>query len=318
MAFESIASAAFIIGLFAGTIRMATPILFASLGEVFAERSGVLNLGLEGVMLVGSSVGFAAAFLSGNVWVGMLVGFLSGAVFGLFIAFIAVSLRVDQVVTGVAVWITGMGLSSYLFATFFGKLTSYPKIVGLQPLNIPVLSQIPVIGEIIFQQNVLVYLAFILVPVFWFILFKTTPGLKIRAVGENPKAADTLGIGVHRTRYLCVIFGAGLAGLAGTFLSVAYLQTYTDNMVAGRGFMAIAIVILGRWNPVRVMFGALLFGGVDALQIRLQALSSVEGIFVPTQFLVMLPYIVTVVVLVLVSRRAAAPGALTLPYQREN
>ncbi len=316
MAFESITSAAFIIGLFAGTIRIATPILFASLGEVFAERSGVLNLGLEGIMLVGSSVGFAAAFLSGNVWLGVLVGFISGALLGLLIAFITVSLRIDQVVNGVAIWIIGMGLSSYLFVMFFGKLSSYPKIEGLPSLNIPGLSQIPILGEILFQQNALVYLAFLLVPILWYVLFKTTFGLKVRAVGENPKAADTLGIGVHRIRYLCVIFGAGLAGVAGTFLSVAYLQTYTDNMVAGRGFMAIAIVILGRWNPVRVLFGALLFGGVDALQIRLQALSSVEGIFIPTQFLVMLPYIVTIIVLVFVSRRAAAPAALTLPYKR--
>lgn len=316
MVVETIASEAFIVGLFSGTIRIATPILLAALGEVFAERSGILNLGIEGIMLVGSSIGFAGAFLTGNVVAGIFIGLISGALFGLVIAIVTVTYGVDQVINGIAIWITGMGLSNFLFVLFFGKYTTYPSIIGLQPVHIPVLSQIPIVGPILFQQNLLVYLTFIAAPVLWLVLFKTTYGLKIRAVGENPKAADILGINVFKVRYVCVIIGGAAAGLAGTFLSVAYLNTYTPNNVAGRGFMAIAIVILGRWDPVRTLFGALLFGGVDAFQIRLQALSTGAGIAIPSQFLIMLPYLVTIFVLVLVSRKASAPSALTIPYKR--
>ncbi len=293
--------------LLAATIRLATPLLLVALGETFAELSGVINLGAEGIMLMGAFAGVFGYFVTGNVWLGILLGIVVGGAMSIVMAFLSVTLRLNQILCGLAIFFAGLGLSSFLY---------YPLApMGVQPLgttSIPVLGDIPVIGPILFQQNILTYLAFILVPVFGIILYKTTAGIKIRATGEKPAAVDTLGMSVSKIRYLCVILGGVLAGLAGVYLSVAETGGFRENMVAGRGFMALGLVYFGKWNPYRIVPGVLLFGFFYALQVRLQAI----GVDVPYQFLLLLPYILILVTLVLVGRKATGPAALGNPYKR--
>jgi len=311
---ETFFSRAFLIGLCVATIRLAVPILLASLGEVFAQRSGVLNLGVEGMMLIGAFVGFAGAFHTGNVWIGFLIGMIAGALMGLLMAFMAVTLQADQVITGIMIVLIAGGLVTFFQSRVFGT-SQYipPKTAGLQTIPIPLFSQLPVVGEVLFQQNLLVYLAWLTVPLLATVLSRTTWGLKIRAVGENPRAADCLGVNVFVTRYLCVIFGGAMAGLGGAFLPLGYLGTFSENISGGRGWIAIALVIFGNWKPYRVLAGALLFGGVNALQLRLQAL----GANLPFQFMLMLPYLLTIIALVMVTRKASGPASLCVPYRRE-
>lgn len=304
----------FMLKLLATAIHMSTPILFAALGEVFAERSGVLNLGLEGVMLIGAFTGFWIAYLLDNLYLGMLFSLIAGALMGLLIAFFVITLRKDQIVTGVGIWILGLGLSSLLFRVAFPSFKAYPRISVFKTIKIPFLSEIPFLGKILFEQNVLVYVAFLSVLLCSFVLNKTTFGLKVRAVGENPKAADSLGVNVYRIRYTTVILGSALAGFGGASLSIGSLGTFVDNLIAGRGFIAIAVVIFGRWNPYGVLFGALLFGTMDSIQISFQAL----GMAIPYQFLLMLPYVATILaLLMLIKKKVAAPAALCIPYERE-
>ncbi|MEM2896574.1 MAG: ABC transporter permease, partial [Candidatus Bathyarchaeia archaeon] len=278
------------------------------------ERSGVLNLGLEGVMLIGAFSGFWITFSFNNLYLGILLSLIAGALIGLLIAFFTVTLRKDQIVTGVGVWILGLGLSSLLFRVAFPSFEFYPRVDVFKDIKIPVLNEVPFIGKILFQQNVLVYLAFLSVLTCGLALNKTTFGLKIRAVGENPKAAETLGVNVYKVRYTTVILGSALAGLGGASLSIGSLGTFVDNLVAGRGFIAIAVVIFGRWSPYGVLLGALLFGTMDSIQISFQAL----GMAIPYQFLLMLPYVSTILaLLMLIKKRVVAPAALCVPYERE-
>ncbi len=304
---------AIIIGTFAASVRMITPILFTALGEIFAERSGVLNLGLEGMMVMGALAGFMVSYYTGNLWLGMFAGVLVGGILGLFMAIMCITLRFNQAVSGITVTLFGLGLSALLYRIAFGILSVPPIIEGLNITPIPLLSQIPVLGPIFFQHNIFVYAAFLSVPICTIALFKTTIGLKIRAVGENPNAADTLGINVYHIRYLCVIFCGMMTGLAGAYLPVVELKIFTEGMSAGRGWMAIALVIFGKWIPFRVFLGAALFGFVDAMQLRLQAI----GIAMPYQFLVMLPYVLTIIVIAAAYKRAGAPASLTIPYKRD-
>lgn len=311
---KTLLSQAFLIGLFAGTIRMAAPILFASLGEIFAQRSGVLNLGLEGMMVVGAFTGFAGAYYTGNPWLGVVSGMAGGGLWGLLMAFMSVTLRANQTITGIMIVLTAGGLVTFLNQTVFGGSYIPPRAAAFKALNIPLLSQIPILGPILFQQNILVYLAFLLVPVSALVLFRTTLGLKITAVGENPRAADALGVNVYAIRYLCVVLDGIMAGLGGTFLTLGYMNMFTDWITAGRGWIAISLVIFGRWNPYGALGGALLFGGVNALQLRFQMV----GVAVPYQFALMLPYLLTIIVLVSVSgKTAGSPAALCVPYVRE-
>jgi simple sugar transport system permease protein len=304
----------FVVKLLATTIHMSTPILFAALGELIAERSGVLNLGLEGIMLIGAFAGFWITYSLNNLYLGIIFSLIVGALLGLFVAFFTVTLRKDQIVTGVGVWILGLGLSSFLFRVAFPSFKSYPRVDVFKPIEIPFLSEIPFIGKILFQQNILVYLTFLSVLICSLVLNKTTFGLKIRAVGENPKAAESLGVNVYGVRYATVILGSALAGIGGASLSIGSLGTFVDNMVAGRGFIAIAVVIFGRWNPYGVLFGALLFGTMDSIQISFQAL----GVAIPYQFLLMLPYVATILaLLMLIKKKIVAPAALCIPYERE-
>lgn len=293
-----------------GGIALAAPLLLAALGETIGERAGILNLGVEGEMLFAALVAFYAAYTSGNLWLGLLAGVLAGALLGLIMAIVSVTLAADQIVTGVAITLFGMGLSIFLNKVIFGM--SAPSVVGFQPIEIPLLSALPVIGPILFRFNVLVYLGLVLVPVFSIVLFGTTFGLKIQAVGENPAAADAAGVNVFAARYLCVTFAGAMAGLAGAFLSLGYLSMFTETMTAGRGFIAVIIVILGAWSPYRVLGGAMLFGVIESLQLNLQHLATA----IPYQALNMLPYITALIVLVVIHGRHRAPAALCIPYKR--
>lgn len=298
-----------LIGIIATGIRFATPFLLAALGEMFGQRSGVLNLGVEGMMLMGAFLGFFVTFVSGNRWLGVLAAIGIGGLMGLAMAFISVTMQAEQGISGIGVHLFGWGLSGLLFRITVGYIAS---VEGFQPVPIPVLSNLPVIGPILFNHNWMVYLAFLLVPISYVVLFHTTWGLKIRSVGENPAAADSLGISVARVRYVCVTLGGVLAGLAGAFLTIAQTNMYADNITAGRGFIAIALVYFGRWNPWGILAGSLLFSVVNALQLWIQVL----GIQIPYQFAVMMPYILTIAALAFAVQRAREPAALTKPYER--
>jgi simple sugar transport system permease protein len=302
---------AFLISLLTAGVRMATPILFAALGEIFAERSGVMNLGLEGIMLMGALGTFAGIYHTGNIWIGVLIGAITAGLISLPMAFMSITLGINQVVVGLTITLLGTGLSSFLCRTIFGIFGVPPPIEGLKIVEIPVLSQIPILGQILFKHNMLVYLALILVPICGIILFKTTLGLKIRAVGENPQAADTLGINVHHIRYLCVIFGGLMAGLGGAYLTLD-VKVFQDLMTGGRGWIALALVIFGDWNPYKTLIGALIFGCAIALQFKFQA---VAGIISP-QIWTMLPYALTIIAFVGLGRKASTPAALGIPYKR--
>ena len=296
------------------TIEAGASLLYATLGEVFTERSGVLNLGLEGMMMMGAASGFIAAKSSGDPWVGVAAALFVGGVLGLVHAFLTITLRTNQVVTGLALTMFGTGLANFFGRSYVGQIG--PKFVGT-PL--PVLGQIPIVGEALFRQDVLVYALYILVPVAWFYLFKTRPGLHLRAVGESPQTTDALGVNVVGLRYLYTMLGGMLVGLGGAHLSLAYTPGWTEGMTAGRGWIAIALVIFATWNPSRAVVGAILFGGINAVQFRMQT----AGTNIPAAFLNMLPYIATIIVLMLItwweafSKRVGAPAALGLPYVRE-
>ena len=315
MGWEIILSQAFLVSFLATTIRLAVPILIPTLGEIFAQKSGVLNLGIEGMMITGALGAFLTSYYTGNPWLGVLSGLVVGGLFGLLHAFMTITLSVNQVLTGLAIFILGPGLAGFIFRTIFGVTLIPPITTSFTPLHIPLLSKIPVLGPVLFQQNILVYLAFIFVPICGFILFKTAIGLKITGAGENPRAADTLGVNVYRIRYLCVIFGGVMAGFGGAFMALSTPgQTFMEYMIGGRGWIAVALVIFAKWNPYRALGGALLFGGADALQMRVQAL----GIGIPHHFLLMLPFVLTIVILVMISKGTSEPSALTIPYKRGN
>jgi ABC-type uncharacterized transport system permease subunit len=299
-----------ILGIITSGIRLATPYLFASIGEMFGQRSGVLNLGVEGQMLLGALTAFFVALVTGNLWLGVLAAMGVGALMGLAMAFVTVNLHATQGISGIGFYLFGLGMSNLLFEKVIGRVQS---IQGFPRLEIPLLSKIPVIGEVFFSQNILVYLAFLLVPVAWFVLNKTTLGLKIRAVGENPEAADSLGVSVARVRYFTVILGGTLSGIAGASLSIALLNVFQQHMTAGQGFIAVALVYFGGWKPWGVLGGALLFSLVNALQLWIQVL----GVPIASEFAVMMPYILTIVVLALTLSKSRGPSALTKEFERE-
>ncbi len=307
-------TATFIISFLAATLRMAVPLLFGTIGEAFAERSGILNLGIEGMMLMGASVAFTTTFYTGSLWLGVGVAALVGILLGLLMAFLTVTMGAQQHVSGLGVFFLGMGLSFYLYRIFVGELGGVPPTVTpFRPIYIPLLGDIPVLGPILFQQYVLVYIALLLVPIAAFIFDRTTLGLQITAVGQNPKAADTAGINVFRIRYLCLMVAGALSAIGGAWFSIAQSSMFLPLMTAGRGWVCIALVVFGNWMPYRILIGALLFGGIDALQTSLQAV----GVAFPYRILQMLPYIFTIIVLVAVARRATYPAALLKPYRRE-
>ncbi len=310
---ETILSQAFIVGLLAAGIRVATPILLAALGEIISEKAGVLNIGIEGMMLIGAFAAFIGGYYSGSPWLGLVAGAIAGAAAALVHAYLSVTLGTDQVVNGIAMNVFGWGLTSLLFSALFGVKANPPRIETLGLVNLGALSEIPILGPILLHQSPLVYIALAMALICSWILFRTDAGLALRAVGEKPAAADTAGINVFRVRYIAVLAGGSLAGLGGAFLAVGQLGIFSDNMTAGRGFIALAVVIFGRWSFAGTLFASFLFGLAYALQLSLQAL----GFGVPYQFLLMLPYVLTIVALVLAVDRRGAPAALALPYEIE-
>lgn len=303
------------------TIQAGTSLVFATVGEIFTERSGILNLGLEGIMIMGAVTAFAAVFHTQTLIAGLLVAMLVGALLAAIHAFLTTSLRTDQVVTGLALTLFGTGLASFLGQRLGPDGKPLVGMVGpkFTKLALPLLSKIPILGKPLFNQDPMVYAMYLLVPLAWYYIYKTRPGLHLRSVGENPATADAMGINVSRTRYAYTIIGGMLIGLGGAHLSLAYTPGWTENLTGGRGWIAIALVIFATWDPLRAVVGAILFGGVNAVQFRLQA----AGTTIPAAFLGMLPYLLTIGVLVVItwweafSKRVGAPAALGLPYVRE-
>ena len=304
-----------LISFFSSAIVACIPILFAALGEIFTERSGVMNLGLEGTMLMGAVAGYVTVIRSGSLWLGVLAALIAGLLMGLLFGFLVITLKVDQTVCGLAMNLFGTGLSGYIGKAVSGVASSQI----FKPVAIPLLSEIPFIGPIFFNQDVLVYLVYILIAVSCFFIYKTKHGLILRSLGENPGAVDALGINVFRLRYLYTAIGAMLAALGGAYLTLVYTPLWADGMTSGKGWIALALVIFATWNPALVAVGAVLFGGINVLALRIQ----VAGVSIPSQFLNMLPYICTILVLIAttgnfgIKRRSASPKALAQPYDRE-
>ncbi|MEM9331406.1 MAG: ABC transporter permease [Pseudomonadota bacterium] len=274
-------------------IGAATPLLIASLGELVTERAGVLNLGVEGMMIMGAISGFAFAYMSGNPYVGVLGAIITGSLFSLLFAFLVITMVSNQVATGLSLTILGLGISGLWGEAFVG----IPG-VKLQPIIIPILSEIPFVGRILFSQDIIFYTSIVLlIGINWF-LFKTRAGLTLRAVGDNHNSAHALGVSVVRTRYLATMFGGACSGLAGAFMSLVYTTQWIENMTAGRGWIALALVVFASWRPNRLLIGAYLFGAVGIAQLHIQAL----GFKIPSQFLSALPYLATILVLVIISQ----------------
>ncbi len=299
-----------LVGILASGIRLATPYLYAAIGETFGQRSGVLNLGVEGQMLLGAFAAFYVVLKTGNLGLGVLASLLVGAMMGLAMAYVTVHLHAQQGISGIGFYLFGLGLSDLLFQKMLGTVET---VKGFPKVHISLLSDIPGLGEIFFSQNILVYGAYALVPLAWFVLNKTTLGLKIRSVGENPAAADSLGVSVAGIRYFTIILGGTLSGLAGASLSIALLNVFQQNMTSGLGFIAVALVYFGGWRPWGVLGGALLFSMVNSLQLWIQVL----GIPIPSDIAVMMPYVLTILVLVASVSRVRAPSALTKPFERD-
>ncbi len=299
-----------LIGILSSGVRLATSYLYAAIGETFGQISGVLNLGVEGIMLVASFAAYYVVLQTNDLWLGLLVAMIVGAAMGLAMAFISVTLKAEQGISGIGVYLFGLGLSDLLFRI---TVKSPQTVKGFQDIIIPGLTDLPFLGPILFKQNILVYAAFALVPIAWFVLNKTTFGLAVRAVGQNPEAADTLGISVARTRYITVTLGGMFSGIAGASLSIALLNLFQQNLTSGQGFIAVALVYFGAWKPVRVMLGCLLFSMVNALQLWIQVL----GIPIPSDMALMMPYVLTIVALMFAARGVVTqPAALTKPFER--
>jgi len=298
------------IGILTSGVRLATSYLYAAIGETFGQMSGVLNLGVEGIMLVSAYAAYYVVLRTDNLWLGLLVAIIVGAAMGVAMAFISVTLKAEQGISGIGVFLFGLGLSDLLYRI---TVKSPQTVSGFPNLTFPVLTDLPIIGPILFNQNVLVYGAFALVPIAWFVLNKTTFGLKVRAVGQNPGAADTLGISVARIRYITVTLGGALSGIAGASLSIALLNVFQHNLTSGQGFIAVALVYFGGWKPFRVMLGCLLFSMVNALQLWIQVLN----IPLPSDIALMMPYVLTIVALMFAARQMVTqPAALTKPFER--
>jgi ABC-type uncharacterized transport system permease subunit len=307
-----------LVALLHATIRLTTPLLFAGLGGLFSERAGVINIALEGKMLLGALVGFMIAYSTGNPWLGLLGAMLAGAILALLFAYVTVTLGADQIVTAVAINLMMIGLTGVVFRLMKAANSGSLSAPTFPLWDIPLLSSIPVIGPLFFSHLPLVYLAFLLVPLASFSLYRTTWGLAVRAVGEHPRAADTLGVNVPRVRYLCIIWSGMIAAIGGVVLSIGFNSTFVEGMTAGRGFIAFSAIVFGKWTPGGTLVAALLFGFADAFQLRIQS-----GILapwglpeIPYQLPVMLPYIVTLVALFFTGKMHW-PAAAAIPYKRE-
>lgn len=306
---QNLTTLAVVAGILTSAIRLATPYLYAAVGEAFAQTSGVVNLGVDGIMLVSGYAAFFVALTTGSLWLGVLAAMVVGLALGLVMSLVSVTFKAEQGISGIGLYLFGLGLSSLLFKVTIGTVKT---ITGFQPVKIPLLGDLPVAGPIFFQHSLPVYGAFLLVPVATWVLNKTTLGLKIRAVGQNPAAADSLGVSVNRIRYFSVCLGGVLAGIAGASLSIALLNLFQENMTAGMGFIAVALVYFGGWRPVGILGGALLFSTVNSFQLWMQVL----GVKIPSDVAIMLPYLLTIAALAVSMNRARQPAGLNVPFDR--
>lgn len=297
-------------------VRMAIPLHIAAMGLVVSERAGMMNIGVEGVMLMGAFAGYTGAKLTGSYWFGILLAILVSILIVSIFAITTITFKAKQVIVGAAINLLSAGLSSFLYRLFFyntGRLNDGVGAPSFSNLHIPVLSDIPVIGPLLFSYNIIVYFALAMTVILWIIMNKTSWGMMITAVGEHPKAADSLGINVVMVRYIATAFSGAMFGIAGAYLSIAQAAAFGENMTTGRGFIAMAVVILGKWNPMGVLAGAFLFGGANALQLLFQ----ISGVAVPKNIIMMVPYIATIIAVLLVSKKkVTAPAALGTPYEK--
>ena len=306
---------ALIVSILKGTIGAATPILFAATGEIINQRSGIINLGLEGVMLLGAVSGYIVALNTSSLALGILAAIVVGLLVGLLYAFLTVTLQADQVVSGLSITMFGTGLSGYI-----GKSASTSALnLRFPMLEIPLLGKIPVLGDVLFNQDIMVYVLYVIVIAACIFLYKTKWGMQLRTIGENPKAADTLGINVYRTRYISACVGSILTALGGAYLTLCYTPLWFDGMTAGKGWIAVALVIFSGWNPAIASLGAILFGGISVLSLRLQLIDTATS----SHFISMLPYLCTVAVLLISTNklrrgRNPSPTSLGQPYDRES
>lgn len=290
------------------------PYALTSLGIMIGGRAGTFNIAGEGMMLLGASVTFLVTYSTGgNQVLGLLTCLAVGALFGLAFGYLTITLKLNQFVVGITFFILASGLGSLLYKMFIGVTLTPPRVAVLPEIDIPGLSQIPIVGEVLFKQNAMVYITIVLAVVLHYILFKTMLGLNIRSVGENPRAADTLGINVFVVKYVTVVIGMMLMSLSGGYLLLAFTGTFTDYIVSGRGWISIALTLFGRWSPIPILLGSLLFSGVEVIVYQLQTMR----VAVPYQFLLMIPFIVTMIILIWVYKRAEVPQALGRPYDRE-
>ncbi len=308
-AFDILLTASF----WAAAIRIASPLIFATMGELICERAGVLNLGIEGIMVAGAFAGWITVYAGADLWVGVAAAALAGAAFGLLHGFFTVPLGLSQHVTGIGITLLATSLTYFIYRISLPEVTSPPKIEPFVPLAIPVLSDIPVIGPALFNQTPLTYLAFVLVGLVAWVLYRTPLGITLRAVGENPAAVEAQGISVTAIRMGAVMVGSAMMAVGGAFLTMSAFNSFFFEMVNGRGWICIALVVFGSWRPGKALLGAILFAAFDAYQVRLQ---QVTGGVVPYQVFLMLPYVLSIVALIAVSRRAAYPKALMIPYQK--
>jgi simple sugar transport system permease protein len=296
---SEILTIAFLSGLMAACIRLTIPILFTALGEAVSEQAGILNIGLEGYMLAGALAGFAGAyFLGGNLWMGVLIALIVGGVLGFLIGFLTITLRADQVVAGVALNIFALGVTNFSFRLIFSDQLKSPTTKPFPTYPIPLLSDIPVLGGALFDQSLFVYLGYLLVPATWVLLYK----------------ADSAGVSVYGVRYACVVIAGALGAMGGAFLTLGSLNVFVENVTAGRGFIALTAVIFGGWHPWKILGACLFFGLADAIQLRMQALD----FGIPYQFLLMTPYVLTLIALFSLAGRTKAPSAITIPFAKES
>jgi simple sugar transport system permease protein len=298
----------------AAAIRIASPLIFATLGELICERAGVLNLGIEGIMVAGAFAGWMAVYSGTGLWTGVCVAMVVGMVFGLLHSLLTVPFGLSQHVVGLGVTLLATSSTYYAYRLALPEVTSPPKIEAFQPYEIPILSDIPLVGPALFAQTPLTYLAFVLVGVVAVVLYRTPLGLAVRAAGENPSAVAAQGLSVTAIRMGAVIVGSGLMAVGGAFLTMSAFDSFFFEMVNGRGWICIALVVFGSWRPGKALLGAILFGAFDALQIRVQQTSL--GTLVPYQIFLMMPYILSIVALVVMSRRAEVPAALMVPFNK--
>ena len=310
---HAIVVSAFIVAWLSASLRLAGPVLLAALGETFAERSGILNLGIEGTILLGALASFLGSYRTGMIWTSLFVATLTGVVASFFLAWMYVSVRASQVITGLVFNVFALGLATTVYRLVLSKSPAPQSIAVFEPLRVPVIGRIPFLGPVIFGQTAPFYLTLLLAVVAQFVLYRTDLGLALRATGENPAAADAAGISVDRMRYLGTLLSGAGAGMAGGYLVLAQVGLFRETIVAGQGFIALAIVIFGRWNPLKATLAALVFGACDALQLSLQ----IFGNRVPPQLLLALPYIVTILAISGLFGKAVPPAALMKPYVKD-